>query len=270
MVTPKVWNGTAWVDKTTKADYSYWNGTAWTEPTDVRVWNGSTWETIFPSAPSGVVAYRDSATATAASANSINVTIPATTQVGDLLVLIVAQNSNAVTVFNAISGWTKQGERRAGSAAHTLAVFTRLAQSGDAGSTVTSTSVNIDHMAAQVRVYSNVNQTTPLDTAVAFDQVDPAATSGNAPAVTVATTGSLIVTVFSLPTTANTTLGAADWTAPSGFADELVICTATTNNNACIASYNQANVSPGSLGPFTATTTQSRRWSTATITIRPA
>lgn len=269
MVTPKVWNGTTWVDKTAKSDYASWNGTTWVEPTDVRVWNGTSWETIFPSAPS-VVAYREGTTATATAATSIDATIPASTQAGDMLVLLVAQNSNAATVFNAISGWTKEGERRAGSAAHTLAVYTRIAQSGDAGATVTATSVNADHMVAEVRAYSNVNQTTPLDAAVAFDQVDPAATSGAAPAVTAATTGALVVAVYSLPTTANTTLSTSDWTDPSGFTDELLVCTATVNNNACLVSYNQANVAAGSVGPFTATTTQSRRWATATIVLRPA
>lgn len=276
MVTPKIWDGAAWVDKTTKADYTYWDGATWTEPTDVRVWNGSSWETIFTTPPAGTIALRDSATTTQnrvsafGTPDSIDVTIPASTQIGDFLVLTVAQTSNATTLFNAISGWTKQGEQRAGAAAHTMAVFTRVAQSGDAGSTVTATMVNTENTTAHLRVYSGVNQTTPLDATTVFGQVDPAATSGAAPAITVTTTDAMLVAVYTVPTTTGTTLNAAAWTDPSGFSNELVTCTTNTTNNAALATYNMITPGTGSQGPFTATITQSRRWAVATLALRPA
>lgn len=267
MATPQIWNGTSWT-ALTKAKTRYYNGSTWVEPSDIKYWTGSTWASIFPA--SGSVSLRASASNQLNAANSIGVTIPASAQAGDFMVIAVAQTMNAATVFNAVSGWTKQGEQRAGAAAHTLAIYTRLAQAGDAGSTVTVTSTQTENMAIQVRVFSGVNQTTPLDAAVVFGEVATAGTSGSAPAVTVATGGAMVVAVYTVPTTSNTTLSASDWTDPSGFSSELTNCTTSTNNNAAVATYVQSIPSPGSQGPFAATITQSRRWAVATIAIRPA
>jgi len=267
MPTPQVWNGTSWT-ALTKAKCSYWNGSSWAQPSDIKVWNGSAWTSIF--ATSGNVALRASASNSVAATNSISATIPASTQAGDFMVLAVAQTNFATTVFNPISGWTKQGEQRAGGAAHTLAIFTRLAQAGDASSTVTSTSSVTENMTIQVRVFSGVNQTTQLDAVVAFDQVSIAGTTGSAPAVTIATSGSMIMTVFTVPTTANTTMSGTDWTDPTGFSNELATCNSSVNNNAAMATYTETAPGTGSQGPFAATASQSRRWALATIAIRPA
>jgi len=265
MVSPQIWNGSSWV-ALTDSQCQYWNGSAWVAPSDISYWNGSAWQSLFPN----TITLRATASNQADAVNSLGVTIPATVQVGDLLVLLVAQTINGATVFNAISGWTKQGEQRAGAAAHTLAVFTKIAGPGDAGSTVTSTSASTENYAAHIRAYAGVNQTTPLDAPVAFAQVDPAATSGSAPAVTVATTGAMLVGVYTVPTTANTTLNASNWTDPTGFSNEVANCTTSINNNAALASYDKISSSTGSQGPFAATITQSRRWALATIAIKPA
>jgi hypothetical protein len=197
------------------------------------------------------------------------VTIPASTQTGDFMVLVVAQNSNLTTLFNAISGWTKQAEERAGAAAYTIAIYTRLAQGGDASSTVTATSANTANMTAQVRVFSGVNQSSPLDAAVITDELATAGITASAPAVTIATVGSMIMTVYGIPATANTTL-TGDWTDPSGFSNELATCTNNTDINPALVTYTKSAVATGSNGPFSATSTQSKRWSLATIAIRPA
>lgn len=267
MATPQVWNGTTWA-ALTKAKTRYYNGSTWVEPSDIKYWTGSTWASIFSSA--GLVALRASASSQQNAAGSIDVTVPASTQPGDLLVIAVAQTMNATTVFNTVSGWTKQGEQRAGAAAHTLAIYTRIAQVGDASSVVTVTSTQTENIAIQLRVFSGVNQTTPLDTPVAFAEVATAGASGSAPAVTVATAGAMIMTVYTVPTTSSTTLSAADWTDPSGFSSELVNCTTNTTNNAAVATYVKSAPSAGADGPFATTITQSRRWALATIAIRPA
>lgn len=267
MPTPQIWNGTSWV-AATKPKFSYWNGSTWAVPSDVKVWNGATWETIFPVA--GTITLRATASANQNAANSIATTVPASVQPGDLLVLIVAQTSNATTLFNAISGWTKQGEQRAGGAAHTIGVFTRVAQAGDASVTVTSTSVNTENLTAHIRAYAGVNQTTPLDTSVAFAQQDPAATTASSPAVTTVTNNAMVITAYTVPTTVNTTLAASDWTDPTGFANEVASCTSNTTNNAALATYNAVATTAGAQGPFSATVTQSRRWAMATIALRPA
>ena len=125
---------------------------------------------------------RAAATNTANSTTSLGVTIPSTVQAGELLLLFVAQSSFSTTLFNAISGWLKIGEQRAGGAAQTMAVFMRIAQTGYAGTTLTSTSVNSENYTVQVRAYYGVDQTSPIDTTVGFAEQDPAATSAAAPA----------------------------------------------------------------------------------------
>jgi large repetitive protein len=271
MATPQIWNGSAWVP-VTKDKTSFWNGSSWVEPTDIKYWDGAQWVTVFGGGGGGggPITLRATASNQANAVNTLDVTIPASVQDGDMLVLAVAQTSNATTVFNAISGWTKQGEQRAGTSAHTIALYTRLAQPGDASSTVTTTSVNTENYTAHLRAYAGVHQTTPLDTAVTFAEVDPAATSGNAPAVTVATADAMLIAIYSVPTTANTTLSAGNWTDPSGFIDKVTTCTTSAANNAALATYNQVAPGTGSQGPFNATITQSRRWATATVVLRPA
>lgn len=271
MPTPQVWNGSSWA-ALTKAKCAYWNGSSWVEPSDIKYWDGAAWASVFDSTPppSGSVSLRASASNQQNASTSVGITIPASTQEGDFMVLAVAQTWNGSPLFNAISGWTKQGEQRAGAAAHTLAIYTRLAQSGDAGTTVTATTGTAENIAGHVRVFAGVNQTTQLDTAVAFDQVSTAGTSGSAPAVTIATSGAMIMTAYSVPTTTNTTLSASDWTDPTGFSNELANCTSNTNNNSAVATYTMSPPSTGSQGPFAASIPQSRRWAMATIAIRPA
>ncbi|HEU4914743.1 MAG TPA: hypothetical protein VFT16_05090 [Candidatus Saccharimonadales bacterium] len=269
MATPQIWNGSSWTPLT--ADKcSYWNGSSWVVPTDIKYWDGSAWQTIFPGSPPATIGLRATASNQANAVNTLDLTIPATVEVGDMLVLVVAQSFNGSPLFNAISGWTKQGEQRAGAAAYTLAVYTRLAQAGDAGATVTTTSTTAENYTAHLRAYSNVNQTTPLDTAVVFGEATVTATTASAPAITVTTTGAMIVAVYGVPTTTGTTLSATDWTDPTGFSDELTTCTTNTTNNTALATYNMLTPGTGSQGPFAATITQSRRWALATIALRPA
>jgi hypothetical protein len=142
---------------------------------------------------------------------------------------------------------------------------------GDGGTTVTSTSAATENYTGQIRAYSGVNQTTQLDTSVAFAQVDPVATTGAAPAVTVATTGAMLVTVYSVPTTSGTTVTGTNWTDPTGFSNELATCTNSgSTNNAALATYDEITPGTGSQGPFSVTFSQSRRWALATIALRPA
>lgn len=271
MAAPFIWDGASWTPLT-KSKTRYWNGAAWAEPSDIKYWNGAAWETIFGTSGGGggTISLRASASNSANSANSLGVTIPASTQDGDLLVLLVGQVANSATLFGAISGWTKQGEQRAGSAAFTIGVYTRIAQPGDAGATVTSTSAGTAHYVGQVRAYSGVHQTTPMDNTPVFSQLDLNATTHDASAITVATTSAMLLTLYGVPTSSGTTLAAADWTGPTSFTDELVTCSNGTGNNACIAFYNMETPGTGSQGPFTATITQARRWATCTLALRPA
>lgn len=261
----KAWSGVAFVSKPIKV----WDGASWVMK-PLKRWNGSEW-VLTPGAASGI-ALRDVSSSTNTSVSSLGVPMPSSIQVGDLLVLVVSQTTNAATVFNAISGWTKQGEQRAGGAGYTLAVYTRVAQSGDAGGTVTSTSVNAAHYTGHLRVYSGVHQTTPLDASAVFSELDVVSFSASAPAVTVATSGAMLVAIYGIPTATSTSLTAADWTAPAGgFSSEIVTCPATgSGNRPCTAVYDRITPGTGSQGPFEATTTQDRRWSLVTLALRLA
>lgn len=211
---------------------------------------------------------RASATNNANNTNSLGVTIPSSVQPGEFLLLFVAQSSFAPTLFNAITGWLKIGEQRAGGAAQTMAVFMRIAQTGDAGSTVTSTSVNSENYTAQVRAYYGVDTVSPIDTTVGFAEQDPAATTASAPAITTATASATIVTAFSIPTTTGVVLTDADWTPPANFGNEVTSSTNSAANNSALAVYDWPRLPAASYGPFTATVTDSRRWAMATIALR--
>lgn len=271
----RVWNGSEWVDKDTKTDFSYWDGASWTEPTDVRAWNGVAWESVFGGTPGEGIELRTISQDTALSSTSVDVGIPASVEEGDLMVLAVGQNSfdGGGALFNSITGWAKQGEQRAGGpggASFTLGIFTRVAQSGDSGGTVTSTSINSAHYAGQLRVYSGVDQTTPLDTSTVFD-FNSASITASAPAATVATEDAMIIPIYGIPTQTGTTLTGDDWTGPSGFGNELVTCPDSgSGNRPCIALYDAITPGTGSQGPFSATITQSRQWALVTVVLRPA
>ncbi|HSX36136.1 MAG TPA: hypothetical protein VLH84_04355 [Patescibacteria group bacterium] len=268
MATVSYWNGSAWttVDIT---HFSYWSGSAWTAPTDVQVWDGAAWTSIFSGGGGGSgISLRTATNNIASASSSLNLTIPATTQTGDLLVLVVGQTSFGATLFNAISGWTKQGEQRANTAAMTLGVYTRLAQAGDANTTVSSTSINSANYCGQIRAYQNVNQTTPIDAAIVFNQA-AAGTTASAPAITTATNLAEVITFYAIPTTSGTTVTGTDFTDPSGFSNELVVCSNGAGNNAAIAVYDENFASAGAQGPFGITCTQSRQWALASIALRP-
>lgn len=262
----KYYTGSTWALRPVKV----WTGSQW-KVKPIKRWNGISWEVL---SPNPTVSLR---TVTSVAANeavgvlgtpdTTNITIPAATQVGDLLVLAVAQASYGTTVFNAIPGWTKQGEQRAGGAAHTLAVYTRVAQSGDAGSVVTIGTTNTDNTSAQIRVYANVSQSTPIDAPLTFNTYSTNTNTADAPTVTVSTENTLLVTIYTLPTANNITLTSGDWTGPAGFGNAATVCTSSTTNNAALASFDQLT-SFGVQGPFTAVCTQARRWATTTIVVR--
>jgi hypothetical protein len=44
MARAKVWNGSAWVDKTPGA--KYWNGSSWVSGKPIKFWDGAQWVTI--------------------------------------------------------------------------------------------------------------------------------------------------------------------------------------------------------------------------------
>ena len=203
---------------------------------------------------------------------SLAATIPASTQAGDFIVVIAgASSSNTFnsTLSATVGGYTNRANERAGSAAFRLGVWTKVAGGTEGGTTVTPTlSSGTGRMIVQVRVYHSVDGTTPLDVAAVIDSDDTESTNVPAPAVTTVTDGAWTVSIHGQPTSSGTTI--TSWTDPSGANNELISCsTDGTGNQAAVVSYDYDTGAAGSYGPYTAVSTQSRRWASVTLALRP-
>ncbi len=108
------------------------------------------------------------------------VTVPATTQVGDTMIL-TASLGNA-TAASATTGWTLKGDQNATSALRSL-VWSRTATAADAGKPVAVTMETIHKSALSVSVYRGVDAAKAL---TATSNTDASVTSHTTPAVTVA------------------------------------------------------------------------------------
>jgi hypothetical protein len=106
-----------------------------------------------------------------ATLGSLSVTIPATVQAGDLLILVGGLNNagNASYDWATPSGWTRRDDRALGSNVY-AAVYAKIAASGDAGSTVTLTSSTTGKSCAIVAAYSGVDQSQPIDVMAALTE----------------------------------------------------------------------------------------------------
>ena len=95
------------------------------------------------------------------SAASAKITVPATVQAGDVMVLFATSNSN-----NAVSsdpaGWTFVGERTSGSPDLRTRLYDKVATAADAGSTVTVTYAASNKVDLSCGAYTGVDPTTPV------------------------------------------------------------------------------------------------------------
>jgi len=203
---------------------------------------------------------------------SLAATIPASTQAGDFIVVIAGASSSNLfnsTLSATVGGYTNRANERAGSAAFRLGVWTKVAGGTEGGTTVTPTlSSGTGRMIVQVRVYHSVDGTTPLDVAAVIDSDDTESTNVPAPAVTTVTDGAWTVSIHGQPTSSGTTI--TSWTDPSGANNELISCsTDGAGNQAAVVSYDYDTGAAGSYGPYTAVSTQSRRWASVTLALRP-
>lgn len=113
----------------------------------------------FGTPPSGgTIAHRGSATGSATgTGTTVSVVIPAATVVGDQMILEFVGGANTVWTQTNPAGWTRLSIDQTGGLPK-LNVWKRIAQAGDAGSTVTVTSNNTSgayYRNLHVNVYSN-------------------------------------------------------------------------------------------------------------------
>lgn len=169
---------------------------------------GSASQPVTVTAPLSPIAYR-AGVGTDTNAAAVQVAVPATVQAGDTLVMIAA--ANTVVTMGAptgVTGWTQSGSQAGNTMQST--VWSKTAVATDAGSTVQVALSAVSKVSLQVLAYSGSAAATPVSAAVAA--VETATTAAHAtPPVTVATSGSYVLSYWADKTADNT-----GWTLPAG------------------------------------------------------
>lgn len=157
------------------------------------------------------IAFRASAEAHVTS-GSLTLTIPATVQAGDLLLVVAAMNNggNAAYDWSTPAGWTKKDDRSVGSNFY-AAVYSKVAVSGDAGAALTLASSNTGKSCAIIAAYSGCDQATPIDVFQAASETT-AATAHTTP--TAAMTQDQDWVIIAAAQSDSTT---ESWSTPSGY-----------------------------------------------------
>lgn len=273
-VTDKRWTGSVWQDLSTR---KRWDGSAWQDLASIKRWDGSAWQIVWEPTVAGIALRATSTGQQNVNASSCNITIPASTEVDDLIVVVVAINkrpTSGTNSFNDPAGYTKQAENTLASSSFTIGVYTKLAALEDIGATLTIDRSTDAGMADGVwgmhcRVYSGVDTTTPIDATSIFNNNSGASSSVVAASITTVTADAWLVTVHCMPTTAATSF--TDWTDPSGMSNEVTVCsTSASTNNTAVASYDEPRPTTGATGTRTATSPQTQRWGAVTLALRPA
>ena len=200
------------------------------------------------------------------SVSSLSVTIPASVQADDLIVIIAAGTSTGT--FAALSGYTNVANERAGTAAYRLAVWYKKATGSEGGTSVTPTlSSGTGRIVVQCRLYHSVSTTTPMDATPVVNSSDTDSTNVPAGAITTVTANSWTVSIHGQPTSSGTTI--TSWTDPSGANNELISCsTEATLNQAALVSYDYDTGAAGTYGSYTAVSPQTRKWASVTLALR--
>lgn len=157
------------------------------------------------------IAFRASAEVHVTS-GSLTLTIPATVQAGDLLLVVGAMNNggNAAYDWATPAGWTKKDDRSVGSNFY-AAVYSKVAVSGDSGATLTLASSNTGKSCAIVAAYSGCDQATPIDVFTPASETT-SATAHTTP--TVVTTQDQDWVVIAAAQSDSTT---ESWSTPAGY-----------------------------------------------------
>jgi PKD repeat protein len=188
------------------------------------------------------------------------VTIPASVQAGDGLVLAFTDNDSTRTVTPP-AGWQQVGTQTVGTAVSTI--WQRVAVAGDAGHTVSVGLSDYAKVNLRVLAYRGTNATAPV--AVATKTGEPATTTSHtSPTATVAAAGSWVVTYWSDKSSA--TLA---WTAPNGVTSRGVSIGSGSGRVTSLTADSGGTVPTGTYGGLTATTDAASRALTWTIVLAP-
>ena len=158
-------------------------------------------------APTSNIAYRASATASVNAALA-KVTVPASVQAGDGLVLFATSNTNT-NVTTGPAGWTFLGEQISGTDTRTR-LYSKVAGACDAGRQVSLTYAAATKVDLSLSAYSGTDTTTPV-AAFASAAETVSRTTHTTPSVNVPAAGSWVVSFWADKSSATTA-----WTAPAG------------------------------------------------------
>jgi PKD repeat protein len=150
------------------------------------------------------VSYVGSNSATA-NATTVSTTIPAGTAVGSALLMSESFASTSLTL-TAPAGWTLVG-----STAHsnlTTDIYERVAQAGDAGSTVKLTLSGVVKSSLVIAAYANTDTSAPVESSASA--VGASSATVSAPALSALSDGTFVVRIYVDKSSATT-----GWTAPA-------------------------------------------------------
>lgn len=189
-----------------------------------------------------------------------SVTVPASVQAGDGLLLTFTANDTTRTVTPP-SGWTQVGTQNNGSAVST--VWQKVATSGDAGQSVSVGLNDFAKVNLRVLAYRGTNPTAPV--AVATNTADASTTTSHvSPAATVSAAGSWVVTYWSDKSSTTNT-----WTAPGGVTSRGTSIGSGSGRVTSLTADSGGTVPTGSYGGLTATTDAASKALTWTIVLAP-
>ncbi len=193
------------------------------------------------------VTFRDGASAALTTA-SPSVTVPASVQSGDGLLLFVSVNKAATVTATTPAGWAAVGQRESGTM--TTRLYQRVATGADAGSVVGTTLSELSKVDLQVLAYDGTSGTAPVaQFASAADTV--AGSSHTTPTLTATADPSWVVSYW-----ADKSSVVTGWTPPAGQTQRGLSLGTGTGYITSLATDAGAPVPSGStVGGLTATTT---------------
>lgn len=201
-------------------------------------------------APAGITLEGTSSAHNSTQGTSLNLTLPATIQAGDVIVIVGAgQVATSAGEVLSVTDWTGTSQRAGTSSAFGYCGH-KVADGSEASAVVAFASVNAANLAVVARVYRGVDTTTPRDATLVVSSNASAATVAVA-AVTTVTDDALIVAGYVVATNSGTNF--TDWGAPDGFGAVLNDCSTTAAvNNAAVGTSDLAATTAGAYGGWTA------------------
>jgi PKD repeat protein len=198
--------------------------------------------TVTVGSSNSTIAFRGRAELAACGQTSPAVTMPASVQAGDGMVLVSSINSNSVTVTQP-AGWTLEGIQTSSNLV--TRIYSRVATATDHGTSVTVAQSGTAKVTLQLTAYSGTSATDPV--ASATGAVQTGGTSHTTPTATAAA-GNWVVSVWS-----DKSSSARTWTAPSGVAVRSNLAGVGNGDTSTLLADSGAPVAAGQVGGLTAT-----------------